>query len=475
MIHRIYLSLLCWFLLQTAVGQDCTSAMKRIEQTYLSSYTHNVADSILIKADYYATYPPHRECIQTGRYYIVLSDLYFSVMRCRQSSIEQELYALDKAAEYMLKAGEIDSLLISDFGEGASRLADIYLFKTNILFNLKDQKQYDEAVRQKKYWQQISSGENKRKQQEEHRQARETAILQQQIEQEQSKNNSVPPKLAVTPSQKRKVEYVPRTYDLKYLSAITGDGDQFRFLTGDQVSYTIVPETKITRFFEAERHQATALFGEGVKYKITVNSPGFEQQFFELTPSVDRMSYDTIFIPLFKEGTPVYYTCCDTRSFEPDSFSIRIIHNYALGEEPPQLQQLIENLGLERTTDQVYRKRSGEAFRFDGDSVLTVLRQQTKYILYAGPDVGIKNRMAVLTHHIHITWKTNPEDRTEEEQKQVEILLKKYQLKHSHNDVFIAPSELGLKINTIVHQLNTEPMIHVAYPDVYQPITLKTD
>ena len=137
---------------------QCASVIRDAQNKCVKNYDCYTADSLLLKADYYMENPPDQRCLNHYGYFVTLSGFYQSVLESRNCSIEQVIYALDKAIELILKAGELKPEWLSKNGEGAQKLISLYSLKSKVYFDLKDQQQYDIAIEQIKYWKQVYNG-----------------------------------------------------------------------------------------------------------------------------------------------------------------------------------------------------------------------------------------------------------------------------------------------------------------------------
>lgn len=435
----------------------CASVIKDVQNKYIKSYDCYTADSLLLKADYYIENPPDARCLNHYEYFVILSGFYQSVLGSRNCSIDQMIYALDKAIELMLKSGELKPEWLKKNGEGAQELINLYSKKSLIYFDLlKDQKQYDITIEQIKYWKQVYNESVK------------------QIDYTIPPNTTVYSKEDTSRARPLIIRPIEKKFVSKHIvvftpKSIINEKGEFQFLTDENLSIQFDSDIQLIPSDNPSRYKYKLLFEENVQHRVTVSYPGYEDQFFEFI-STQTPQYDTLFVVMYPVGTPLYYTKWDKRSFQPNSLSVTIIRNHYSSQE--EFETLLKNLRLKRSifNANVFYKESGEAFNQKEDSVITELRLKKSLVETAGPNLATDGQINILTNQLRIIWKKKNEERTQEEQTQINSLLKKYELKEIEGDLYEAPIGISFYLNTIVEELNQLPIVHISYPETYQLI-----
>ena len=264
-------------------------------------------------------------------------------------------------------------------------------------------------------------------------------------------------------------KFVPKHLVIFTPKLMINEKSEFQFLTDEHLSIQFDSDIRSTPSDNPSHYKYKLLFEENVQHRVTVTYPGYEDQFFEFI-STQAPQYDTLSVIMYPVGTPLYYTKWDKRSFQPDSFSIVIIRNHYGSKEA--FETLIKDLRLKRNNSSamVFSKESGESFDQEGDPVLNRLRLQKDLVETAGHNFGSYGRITILTNQLRIVWKKKAEERTQEEQTQINSLLQKYQLKKIKEDLYEAPAGIGLYLNTIVAELNQAPIVRISYPETWQLI-----
>lgn len=435
---------------------QCASVIKDVQNKCTKSYTCNVADSLLLKADYYMENPPDERCLNHYHYFVVLSDFYKSVLDSRNCSTEQVIYALDNAIELILKAGELKPEWLKKNGEGAEKLIHLYSIKSKIYFELEDRRHYDRAVEQVKYWERVYTGPVK---QIDHTIPQNTTAS--------AKKNTLHLEPIVSHPVKKK--FVSRSIVVLTPIRTINKKSEFLFLTNEHLSIQFDSDIQIIPSDNPSRYKYKLLFEENVKHLVTVSYPGYEEQFFEFI-STQVPQYDSLFVVMHPLETPLYYTKWEKRVFQPDSFSIVIIRNQYGSKEA--FETLLEELDLKPSSSNaiLFYKKSGEGFNQKEDSVIAKLRLEKSMVEVAGANLGMHDRINILTNQLRIVWKKKAGERTWEEQTQVDSLLQKYQLKEIEEDLYEAPIGIGLYLNTIAEELNQLSIVHLSYPETHQLI-----
>lgn len=428
----------------------CASVIKDVQNKCIKNYECNVADSLLLKADYYTKNPPDERCLNHYEYFVMLSGFYESALDSRNCSNDQMIYALDRSIELMLKAGELKSKWLRKNGEGAQKLIYLYSIKSKVYFDLKDQQQYDIAIEQIKYWKQVYNGSVK---QIDHTIPPNTTIY--------SKKDTLHTEPIGSPSIEKK--FVSKHIVVVTPKSTINKKSEFQSLTDKHLTIQFDSNIQLIPSDNPSRYKYKLLFEENVQHRVTVTYPGYEEQFFEFI-STQVPQYDTLFVIMYPVGTPLYYTKWDKRPFQPDSFTVSIF--IKAGTHKEQFDEMIDDLGLVFVPYLGYRKKSGEPFDEKDDLILSTLRKQNM-VNVAGYKLG-KN--TILTNQLRIVWVKKTETKTQEEQTQIDSLLQKYQLKQIKEDLYEAPIGIGFYLNTIVEELNQVPIVHISYPETYQLI-----
>lgn len=436
---------------------QCASVIKDVQNKCTKSYACNVADSLLLKADYYMENPPDERCLNHYHYFVVLSDFYKSVLDSRNCSTDQVIYALDNAIELILKAGELKPEWLKKNGEGAEKLIHLYSIKSSIYFDLlKDQQQYDIALEQIKYWKQVYTGPVKHI---DHTIPPNTTIY--------SKKDTLHTEPIGSPSIEKK--FVSKHIVVVTPKSTINKKSEFQSLTDKHLSIQFDSDIQLIPSDHPSRYKYKLLFEENVQHRVTVTYPGYEEQFFEFI-STQVPQYDSLFVVMHPLETPLYYTKWEKRVFQPDSFSIIIIRNQYGSKEA--FETLLEELDLKPSSSNaiLFYKKSGEGFNQKDDSVIAKLRLEKSLVESAGANLGMHDRINILTNQLRIVWKKKAGERTWEEQTQVDSLLQKYQLKEIEEDLYEAPIGIGLYLNTIAEELNQLSIVHLSYSETHQLI-----
>ncbi len=427
---------------------NCNSVIKDVQNKCTANYSCNTADSLISKADYYLGNPPDVRCLNHYSYFVILSDFYLSALNSRNCSQEQMFYSWDKAVELILKAGEIKPGYLQKSGEGAQKLMHLYSRKSTYYFDLKNQEQYDIATFQLKYWSEIYNGPLK------------------QIDLTIPPNTTVYSRKDTLPNKSIVSAPIEKRFISKHLVVGTQNGNEFSALKDENLSIRFNSNIQIAYSDKPSRYKYRLLFEENVPHRFHISYPGYEEQFLEYK-STQSPNFDTLFVIMYPIGTPLYYTKWNKRSYHPDSAIIRI---YPFMNNETEFNLLIEELNLVQIPNSSnYKKKSGEPFDAENDAILEKLRSFRTYNIPAGHNL---DRNTLLTNQLRICWSKDTKELTEEESKEIESLLQKYQLKKLDDDLYAAPLGIGFYLNTIVEELNQLQIVRSAYPETYQILEL---
>ncbi|MDD2981915.1 MAG: hypothetical protein PHQ74_00870 [Crocinitomicaceae bacterium] len=430
---------------------NCNSIIKDAQKECIANYSCYTADSLISKADYYSQNPPDSRCLNHYSYFVLLSDFYLSAVNSRNCSQEQMFYSWDKAVELLLKAGEIKPEYLQKNSDGAQRLMYIYSSKSTYYFDLKNQEQYDLATFQLKYWTDLYNGPSK------------------QIDHTKPPNTTVYAKKDTLPGRPIVSQPIEKRFISKHIVVLAQNKKQIidrkselKPLTDEHLSIHFDSDIQITLSDKPSRYKYKLLFEENVEHRFHISYPGYEEQFLEYK-STQSPNFDTLFVIMYPIGTPLYYTKSNKRSFTLDSTYITI---FPFTSRNKEFNLLIDELGLMRIPNSNnYQKKSGEAFDAENDNILEKLRSYSTFLVSAGHRLG---RNTLLTNQLRIVWNKEITELSEEEQKEIDSILQKYQLKQVSNDLYAAPLGIGFYLNTIVEELNQLQIVRSAYPETYQ-------
>ncbi len=428
---------------------NCNSIIKDAQNECIANYSCNTADSLISKADYYMQNPPDSRCLNHYSYFVLLSDFYLSAINSRNCSHEQVIYSWEKAEELILKAGKIKPEYLQKNSDGAKRLMYIYSSKSTYYFDLKNQEQSDLATFQLKYWSELHNGPLK------------------QIDHTKPPNTTVYAKKDTLLGKPIGSPTIEKKFVSKHLVVVvTQSGNEFIALNDEDLSVRFNSNIQITHPDKPSRYKYKLLFEENVAHRFHISYPGYEEQFL-VYKSTQSPNFDTLFVIMYPIGTPLYYTNSNKRSFTLDSTSITIFPFTTTMEE---FNLLIDELGLMRIPNSNnYQKKSGKAFDAKNDKIVEKLRSYSTFLVSAGHRLG---RNTFLTNQLRIIWNKEITELSKEEQKEIDSILQKYQLKQVSNDLYAARFGIGYYLNTIVEELNQLQIVRSAYPETYQNIEL---
>lgn len=441
---------LCFGCVPFAFGQrECIQELRSIQSGYSSKLHGGEASYIIRNCDGLIQNSSEKKCLKSPSYILELASYYEKVLELPDTDTAQFNHAINQVLLLYHTAGSLDSTYISEGGDAALSLMELYRSLSLVYYNLGDGEMsafyQDSAI----FWAKIHHPE---------------IAPNPSIQEEQGV------KTTVKPQDVNKVPTSHSVFDkftLKPLVVCADTSHNYEPLIDSLLQIESYPDCELVPSDNPARFRYFFNLKNDIRYRFTVRYPGYESQYVETWASQVRAG-DTIRIVMIREGTPYYYRLWRKVSFSPDSSSILILRNRFGSLQ--EFDLLIDSLNLVRANDYSlnYHKVGNVKFNMDSDSALMVLRQNPLLVEAAGYSLGSRNEFVVLTNQGSVVWEKKRDDWTVEEKLEFEQVTEKYHLKFTDLERFNADPGIGFALIDIIEALNELSTIRYAYPILFE-------